>query len=82
MFSNIFLRPASSVTPTFRPSVSLKNSGPTGAAISRATIFSASFVGKPDLTLRTMTSMALANSAVNALIRRLIMNERIQRGSA
>ena len=34
-------------------------------AISLATILSASFVGRPDLMLRTMTSMALANSAVN-----------------
>ena len=58
----------------------LWNSLPTGLGDSRATIRSASLVGRPDLTERTMTSMAGAKFSVNFFLRRLVRNPRIQRG--
>src|SRR5215471_7509878 len=78
--SYIFLRPCSSVMPTRMPSHSRVNSEPTGSGISLDTILRASLVGRPDLTLRTITSIALANSAVNAFSLRFLMNDRTQRG--
>ena len=41
---------------------------------------SASLVGRPDFTERTITSMALANSLVNFLLRRLVRKPSTQRG--
>src|SRR6185295_963086 len=80
MLSNIFRTPCSSVTPTLSPSHSLLNSLPTGSGNSRATMRSASLVGRPERTLRTMTSIALANSAVNRFSRRDLRKLRTQRG--
>ncbi len=81
MLSYIFLTPCSSVTPTFRLSTRRLNSPPQGSGTSRATMRSASLVGRPDLTLRTMTSIALANSLVKAFSRRRLRKPSTQRGT-
>ena len=80
MLSYMRFSPCSRLTPTFKPSQSLVNSPCTGSGISFATILSASFTGRPDLTLRTITSMALANSLVNFFWRRFVRNWIAHRG--
>ena len=67
-------------TPTRCCSTSSVNSPDTGCGDSRAMIPRHSGSGRPDLTPRTITSMALANSSVNLVWRRLVMRARIQRG--
>src|SRR5262245_33884034 len=67
-------------TPTRCCSTSSVNSPDTGCGDSRAMMPRHSGSGRPDLTPRTMTSMALANSSMNLVWRRLVIRARIQRG--
>ena len=67
-------------TPTRCCSTSSVNSVPTGSGDSRAMMPMHSGSGRPDLTPRTMTSMALANSSVNLFCRRFVRRARNQRG--
>ncbi len=73
-------RPWSSEMPTRWPSTISRNSGPTGAGVSEAITRIESETGKPAFRLRTMMSMASANSRRNASSRRLRMKPRNQRG--
>ena len=60
-------------TPTLCCSTSSVNSPAMGCGDSRAMMLRHSGSGRPDLTPRTITSMALANSSMNLFCRRFVM---------
>ena len=67
-------------TPTRCCSTTSVNSPAIGCGDSRAMMPRHSGSGRPDLTPRTITSMALANSSMNLCCRRFVSRATIQRG--